>query len=370
MKKMQKAIWILAVLLAAGCANSTGGGGGGGNDNNNNNNTGGVDYTNYNSGYVFRVRNSTSEKLVAFKGSLAAGNLIGGIPAQAQNHGLKRNPNLFTTTEDFPLVLITEEQYNTNKLNLQALEQTPFTRILAFYNSSGQNETVYEISGKLGGNKTILIQNGISMNVELRLNGTQGETLGYASANMYNTALKVAPDDYLVFPVFKKYNAVRNEIITVYPKYSGGGQAGQAKHHQFSLDDGNPEMSLSFPADYLNGTTFSSGAAWLVVNNQAHTGIQLQKGGAIQYTPGGIKTINNGFSRTFQIDMPSAGQNQYASEITISAYTVGPTTNQVTIGTHTLQADHIYVLTVTTQNETDLVLNMGAGTAISNFDNF
>jgi hypothetical protein len=304
----------------------------------------GVDYTNYNTDYSIRVRNNTSKDLVAFKGSLSASTLIGGIPAHASDHGLEKNPGLFSTTSDFPLILLTKEQYAANKSHLQAVEQTPFTRVFAFYNAAGSNENLYEIDGHLGGTNTLLIQNGNTLNLELRVNGVNGPTLGYAAAGMYNTSLYLGTSDFLLFPIFKKYNPVRDAIISVYPKNNDG----DPWRTQIQLgEDGQHELSFDF-SNILNGTTYSSGAAWLIIDNQVtDTGVQLQKGGIIQRTATGIATINNGFPRTYQVNMAEISQNKYAANANINAYTVGPTGGQINIGNYDLDADKIYKVTVT-----------------------
>ncbi|GMO54368.1 MAG: hypothetical protein Ta2G_13330 [Termitinemataceae bacterium] len=319
-----------------------------------------IDYTSYPTNYSIQIRNSTNQKLVAFKGALSASTLIGGIPAQATAHALKRDPALFSATGDFPVIFLTEEQYKTNKSNLASptLAQTPFTRIYAFYNASGTNETVYEISGHLGGNNRFLIQNvNSSMNVEIRVNGVNGATLGYASAGMANTTLFLEDNDYLIFPVFRKYNAVRDVITTVYPKRQSGEYAGTAWRTSFALE-GNIEFSFDTSA-CLADITWSTGAAYLVIeNNASDTGVQLQKGGVIQRTTTGIATINNGFSRTYQIDMPLAGaEGNYAASTTIAgAYKIGPIGDLEFIDNKgsnasgdqewTLAVDKIYTITV------------------------
>jgi hypothetical protein len=278
---------------------------------------------------------------VAFKGSLSADTLIGGIPAKASGHGLPKDTKLFNKNEDFPLILLTEEQYLENKDDLKELEQTPFTRIFAFYNASGTNENVYEISAKLGGDNILLIQNPTSMNVELRLNGINGETLGYAATGMLNTKLFLTPGDYNIFPVFKKYNSLRDEIITVYPK----GASGYAMNTQFQLGEGTSEISFN-TSSYLTSQNYSTGTAWLIIDNQADTGIQLQKGGVIQRTATGIATINNGSTRTFQVDMALVGKT-YASSTNISAYQVGTNAKLILIGNYDLSVDKMYKVTVT-----------------------
>jgi hypothetical protein len=365
-------VFTAAVCLAlAGCQNSAGGGGGGSGAGGSHE-TNGVDYTNYSSGFVFRVRNMTNQDLVAFKGGLAAGNLIGGVRKQTSQHGFNKNPALFNTqSQDFPLVFITQSQYDAYKNNLQALEQTPFTRIFAFYNANGTNETVYEIAGQLGGNKTIYINNSTSLNVELRLNGIHGETLGYAANDHYNTTLKVGTDDYLIFPVFKKYNAARDEITTVYPKDNDG----NAKYFSFSLGTGNNERTLNFDANYLNNTSFSLGAAWVTIVNNTDNGLQLKKGGAnaeVLKTPEGISYINNGDRRTFQIDMPKVpGQNnKYEASTTIN-YSVGTPVQTFSLGTRTLEADKHYTLTIesfTSSGVSSAVLSAGTLMSFSDFD--
>jgi hypothetical protein len=183
------------------------------------------------------------------------------------------------------------------------------------------------------------------MNVELRLNGIAGETLGYAAAGMLQTRLFVNAGDYLLFPVFKKYNALRDEIITVYPK----GGTDRAWYTQLQLGDGG-QNEYSLDVSTLVTGSFSTGTAWLIIDNQASdTGIQLQKGGAVQKTSTGFATINNGFPRTFQIDMSKVpgSASSYASSTNIAAYTLGRAGDQYEIGNHDLYVDKIYKVTVT-----------------------
>jgi hypothetical protein len=115
------------------------------------------DFTDHKSSYSILVRNYTNERLVAFKSGLSAQNMIGGIPANSgAAHGLPLNTALFTASQDFPLLLITEEQYNAHKSNLQAIKEQLFGSIYAFYNAEGANENPFEISDRLGGANTIL----------------------------------------------------------------------------------------------------------------------------------------------------------------------------------------------------------------------
>jgi len=314
----------------------------------------GPDFADYPNGFSIKINNRTTERLIAFKGELREDRLIGGIPARDSNHGLPKDPSLFgSKSEGFALILLTEKQYNDNKSNLKSIENTPFTRIFAFYNANGVNESVYEISDRLGGNCSIQIQNLTSLDVELRLNGIYGETLGFARNGMLNTTLFVNPADYLIFPVFIKYNTLKDELITVYPK----GSTGVPWYTQQQLgEDGVKQLSVDVTA-LLASTTYSTGVAWLIIDNQASdTGVQLQKGGVVQLTPLGISTINNGYSRTYQIDMAKvAGTNKYAETANIAGYTVGRTGQQKSIGNYDLKVDTIYKVTVTGSANADTI---------------
>jgi hypothetical protein len=218
-KKVRKmsVVTLIFGLILAGCSDPDGSDPG----------TGGEpDFSSNNTNYSILVRNNTNERLVAFKGELKPEALVGGIPAHAQNHGMPKNLTLFDKTEDFPLIILTEAQYNANKSNLSSQRNTPFTRVYVFYNRSGDNTTVYEIAEGLGGTNSLEIVNASnSINVELRVNGVAGETLGYAPAGILNTTLKLQDGNFNIFPVFKRYNKTRDVVETVYPKGTGSNYA-------------------------------------------------------------------------------------------------------------------------------------------------
>jgi hypothetical protein len=333
-------VFIILTLVLAGCPDPNG------------SDTSGIDYTSYNTNYSILVRNNTGEKLVAFKGALGAESLIGGIPAHAQGHGLKKNSALFNRTEDFPLILITEAQYNANKSYLQALEQTPFTRIYVFYNAAGDNTTNYEISGRLGGDKQLIVENSTGMNVELRLGGIAGETIGYAPAGMIRTTLYMNGGDADIFPVFKRYNPLRDTIDVVYPKATGNGQAWF-----------QPIVLSSSPQTFnvnnaFNSTQRSTGVAWLVINNQTSPAeaVRLYEGSTPRETASGQTYISSGNDWAFQVDMPTVtgANNKFADKKTVSTYEVGPSANSVSIKTKDtgaasfdLEVDKMYTVTIT-----------------------
>ena len=301
--------------------------------NKDNNQAGGVDYTSHNTNYSILVRNNTGERLVAFKGDLLESKLIGGIPAHAQNHGLPYDPALFDKTEDFPMILLTEAQYKANKANLNALKNTPFTRVYVFFNKSGDNSIVYEIAAGLGGNNEFKIINASnSINVELRLGGAAGETIGYAPAGILETTLRLQDGNYNIFPVFKRYNTFRDVVETVYPQGSG---SNYAWFESYSFGEGTTTATMNLKT-LLQNTTFVLGAAWVYVNNQTSSGgIRFVEGSNVRATASGLTNIMSGNPRTFQIDMPKAGNsnNAYADSITVSNWKFGATGFEVALQT-------------------------------------
>jgi hypothetical protein len=338
MKKMKRIVIFTFILTAAIMVFSCDDGSGGGDK-------GKPDFESHNTDYSILIRNNTNERLVAFKGELKAEALVGGIPAHAQNHGMPKNLTLFDKTEDFPLIILTEAQYNENKDNLSSLRNTPFTRVYVFYNKSGDNTVLYEIAEGLGGTNSLEIVNASnSINVELRVNGVAGETLGYAPAGILRTTLKLQDGDFNIFPVFKRHNRTRDVVETVYPKGTG---SNYAWFQSYSFGEGTTSASMSLK-ELLQSTTFTSAAAWVYVNNQTTSGgIRFMEGTNVRRTASGLENIMSGNPRTFQIDMPKAGEgSKYADEITVANWKFGTTGFEVALQTSETDATPVTSLTI------------------------
>lgn len=322
-----------------------------------------IDYTNYTTDFSIKVKNNTTKKLVAFKGAPSESNLLGGVPAGPGNeHGLKNDTALFNASSDFILFLITEEDY-LNADDLTKLANHPFATIYAYYNKNAENNLIYEISGSLKqGEGTIILYNTSGFNVELRRDGIGGSVLGYASQNMAQTEFSVSYDDYLLFPVFRKFNAARNEIITVYPKYSGGKADGKACVSSFTLGLGETESTSQIlrTSDWVGkDMVFSSGCAYLLIQNNHKQGMQFYDGGQIVYTSTGGKNINSNKSLMFQIDMPKkpGSQDEYLTSQTFSQFSVGTALSAETLPEFTFESDKIYTITITGNTVYDIELS-------------
>jgi len=300
------------------------------------------------------VSNNTNEKLIAFKGDLDTAYMLGGIPANAKNHGIKKS-NLFTKNEDFPMILITEEQYRANKLNLKALKEEPFTRVYVYYNHSGDNGLVYSISSLLGGTRILEINNTSgSLNIEIRENGIFGETIGYAPANQVITKLYLQDGDYYLFPVFKRYNPVRDYLQTIFPK----GATGKPWRDYVSLNDSNPHQVLNYNDAIASLELMTTGVAMVNIRNNSSSGVRFLKGDAPVESSTGTFGINASQNKVFNIEMDAVptgddDETTYATSQEITNYKVGPPGDEVKIKdeegneTFTVLTDYMYTVIVT-----------------------
>ncbi|MDR0494714.1 MAG: hypothetical protein LBG95_03700 [Treponema sp.] len=344
MKNMKRTM-ICAAVLAAVILLFSCGDAGGDPDNAGDNTIAGVDAVSYNEAgtYSIRIKNESNRDLIAFKSRLSALNLLGAVPKQATNHGIKLDTTLFPAgqSQDFSILFLTKEDYETYKSNLSSREQYPFTRIFAAYNASGTNETPWIVSGRLGGNNKFVINNMTAWNMELRENSPRGTTLGYAPYEANNTTLYMNQGSFYIFPVFKQYNAARDEIITIYPRAVEGIPMGD----EFSFEGGN-ELTIN-AATFISNTNMSSGTAYLVVHNGSQQGITVYNGNTIQKTATGISTINSGDTRTFPILMDGDANSGYEASKNISGWKImNMGVREVPIPTASLDADYRYTVEV------------------------
>jgi hypothetical protein len=320
----------------------------------------GIDWTNYQTTgtYSIRVRNESNRDLVAFKDSIAPENLIGGVKKNEGDHGLPLDSTLFNENKDFPLVFLTLEDYTTYKGNLKSREQYPFARVFAVYNKNGTNEVPFLVDSVLGGTNKLYLNNISGYNMEIRRNSPRGETLGYAPNGTNNTVLNIIDGAYNLFIIFKKYNPLRDQVITIYPKRPG---SDLPIMFDSSFENGQ-ELTINgkdwTDPKYTSG--FSSGYAFLTIQNQlTDSGVSVSRGGQVEKTATGNPTINPGTERTYLIPMRSVTVNnntKYADTTAFSGWTVGPTGENQPIplseelkkedGLDVFEADYMYTVTV------------------------
>jgi len=348
MKKMQK---FLMLLLAVGLVFSLAGCPADEPDDEGE----GVSFENFTPPSIY-VDNKSGERLVAFKGSLNPNYLISGIPAYATNHGLDKNPSLFSSTGDFALILITEAEYNKNKANPAAAPV--FAEIYAFYNHEATNNNRFQISSKSGGTGRITLNNPTSWNIEIRRDGPTGEVMGYVASQMTNTVLRVfAPDDYSLYPVFKRYVPSEKEIYEVVPKYTSGALYGKPYAKDFALGtaDGTSTWNLSEVAEKVN-FTLSSGSFYLRIQNNSNTAVRFTRGDEEQLTSMGIRGISPSNTNVYSVKIARNPDGTYPASETISQLKIGTPQNALAVPSNAYKLDYVYTIIVTGTDASNLEL--------------
>lgn len=355
------ALAAVLMLFLAGCTMGTGGGNGSKDDLDDKKETGaaGVDYENYStSDYVVKVKNNTTKSLVVFKGEPSAANLMGGVPASATNHGLKKNSSLFSTSSDFVLFFVTEEDYLAHKDNLSNLKTKPFARLYAYYNTNAANNFVYEVSSIMGGTGKIRLNNSTPYAVELRRNGIHGEVVGYAGRESVGTELYVNPGNYYLYPVFRKFDERLGEIVSVYPKYQTGNAAGKSFVTAANVEE-NGVIDLQAGNWLTEDVTFTNGYAYLKIESDVG-----ENAGAINFYPGAIagaestsetgSLINSGHSYIYFIEMTQVGEQSYSEARTVTSLQYGSDIKKFTIPANEYKAGYLYTFRVTGSTLYDL----------------
>jgi len=143
------------------------------------------------------------------------------------------------------------------------------------------------------------------------------------------------------------FNAFRNEIISYTPTWDGGPMDGSAKSVSIGLGSGTPTYRIDIH-QLLLGTVLSTGSAFILVENQGSSGVQVYNGGIVQITSTGSNFVNPGQTRMYQINMAELPDGKFAQTASVTTYRIGSNTiNADGIGGPPVEIDKIYRVTVT-----------------------
>ena len=320
------------------------------------------------------VANETQENLVAFHGSVARENLIGGIRATESNHyfslNVKENPNpgAFNHTHDFVLVLVKNEDYKTYFFNLN--EAPVFAQIYVTYNKDTVSTYKYTISKNLGGKGKLIINNMSEMDADLRLNGINGVSIGYAPAQHKNTEIQLEPDtDYELYVVFRRYSPKLKETVTYYPTKT---VASDEIPVYYTFKIGDSEVIIDLMKDFvqIDPTNYSFDYAYLQVNNGFNNGVEIRNGMSVLATANGTKFINSGDNYSFQLNLAKSGSSVTAPEQEFAALQIVSGPLYKPVDKITMKAGYIYPLNISTGPDGGIVYEWQAEYAIDLGDIF
>jgi hypothetical protein len=174
-----------------------------------------------------------------------------------------------------------------------------------------------------------------------------GVTLGYVSAQGHGTSFKMNEGFYHIYPIVRVYNQFMNEIISYTPTWKGGPMDGAAKSVSVGLDPGHPTDRINI-LDLLLDTKYSTGSAFIIVENKGSSAVQVFYGGVVQLTSTGSNFVPAGQERMYQVNMTHLGNGRFAEKASVSSYSIGSTQiNAGTIGNIDLYNDIIYRVIVT-----------------------
>ena len=314
-----------------------------------------VSFQNYSPASV-RINNMTNERLVAFKGSISAANLLGGVPALADNHGLKRDASIFKSSEQYILFFITEHQYYENKNNLNQLENCEFYKLPVVYSASG-NEWVYSISNLIGGSGRLMINNMTPFNVIIYKDCISGEILTYVSPKITNYIINLkAPMEYNIFPVIYFNNPVTHERISYYPIFQNNLLQGQAFNWLAYLNI-NSTYTINISDAVSNDFAMSTGGVFFRIKNNSATEIHFWQGNYLLTSANKYDSISKGAIEYYFIPFYKNPDGTQSISQIISNLKIGTAVNTLVIQDSLYEADYLYEITVTGTNDTNLQLS-------------
>jgi len=261
-----------------------------------------VSFLNFSSASI-RVNNLSSERLIAFKDTISKDTLISGIPAYADNYGLRNDNKLFNNTDIFTLVLITEKQYKDNVSNLSVLNNQAFAKLFVFYPIFNQTNIVFTISASLGGSGLLSISNPMPYDVTFHKDSPIGEMLGYApKSSMGNIIRLKVPEDYMIYPVFRLFHPLNKELYSVIPTFTMGPNEG--KPYWTTILFYNEDLPQTLDLSELGEIDFNltSGGTFLKVINNSGIAVNVWRNNQPVYSTLGNNVINAGHSNVFFLD--------------------------------------------------------------------
>jgi len=306
------------------------------------------------------MTNTTGERLVMFKNTIAQNTLISGIPAYAEAHGLYKDANLFNASGIFTIIIVTESQFNNNKNNLTSLNNQAFGKLFAFYNHTTTNKKQIIINDKLGGDYRLTVNNSVNKNIELRNFQPMGDCLVYLPAQTPSRTVVFlnSPETYDIYPVYRIYNTADNEIYTAIPVYKSGVSQNKAFSYNvtFTTEETDKTIILSdfSSTDYL----FLSGGIYLKIINNSAIDISLFRREEIQTTSLGIDTVKSNNTETFFLSFTRNPDRTLPVTFTFNntPLSIGTTQEKTAIESQTYEMDFCYEIEITGNSATNLQL--------------
>jgi hypothetical protein len=244
-------------------------------------------------GYL-TVNNNVNEPLVLFAGTITNQHILGGVRALAS-----RRVDFFDKVADssgtFLLRAVKETVYRGKGSSLNS-DDIIFAGLVVF-DKSNPRAIQININQVLGGEAYVVIQNDVSMALQIRIDRPDGPTLTTLAPLERNKKvyMEFNPDGYMFYPVYEYYD-----------RSSMGIRSTMAR----SLADGVPMMPI-VPTPGVNAPILNfdnapadlfSPFATLIVTNETTRGAYLLEGSSRKTNQNGTTMINPG-SETYELNL-------------------------------------------------------------------
>lgn len=231
---------------------------------------------------VLLVNNTSGEDIVLFsaKDNQTPGKLLGGVPGNAQGHGV---PNVSSSDGLFVVNVCTKTEYLANPANPKIGMST-----LIYVDTM---PATYAVSATLQGDGQLVCYNQSEAYVELRKDSFYGNYITVLRP-LEKKTMFVPTGDYDIFPVMKKEMRSGGKIV---------GLAEQKLMDQvdsYSFGGGNIG-TITIPASY---GTVEHRSTYIVVENNSTFGLRLNIGDSPQINVLGRQVINAGGKAQFNFD--------------------------------------------------------------------
>jgi hypothetical protein len=168
------------------------------------------------------------------------------------------------------------------------------------------------------------------------------------------TKLSLQAEDYILFPVFKKFIRTDNEIYSIVPKFQTGTLVNKPYFAEFPLDE---DQSWNLTQIFTqNPFTLSTGGAQLIIHNISSTAVRFNKGNTELLTSTGLKGIKGASNQAYTIDFPRNPDGTYPPTQLVGGYSVGSTANPIPIPDFTAKVDTTYHVYISGTNASTLQL--------------
>lgn len=208
------------------------------------------------------------------------------------------------------------------------------------------------------------------MDADLRLNGINGVSIGYAPAQHKNTEIQLEPDtDYELYVVFRRYSPKLKETVTYYPTKT---VASNEIPVYYTFKIGDSEVIIDLMEDFvqIDPTNYSFDYAYLQVNNGFNNGVEIRNGMSVLATANGTKFINSGDNYSFQLNLAKSGSSVTAPEQEFAALQIVSGPLYEPVDKITMKAGYIYPLNISTGPDGGIVYEWQAEYAIDLGDIF